>query len=659
MADSPSKDSPDVPGSDDATGSLFGDAPAAATYQVLARKYRPTRFEDLVGQEAMVRTLAAAFRTGRIAHAFMLTGVRGVGKTTTARLLARALNYQTDAAAGPSMSLDPPGVHCSAIMASSHPDVLELDAASRTGVADMRELLDGVRYAPVSARFKVYIIDEVHMLSTPAFNALLKTLEEPPAHVKFIFATTEIRRVPVTVLSRCQRFNLQRFTPETLASHLASVCEKEGASVDPAALALIARAAEGSARDGLSILDQAIVQGEAGKVTLEQVRDMLGLADRSRMLDLFDQVLNADHKSALAETSELIGAGADGPTLIKDLMDIVVEVSRAEALKADYRFAGPADWGDRIRAMADRVSAAQASRMWRLLLEGFADCARAPDPAIAAEMVVLRLAAVAALPTPEDAVRLLTRGDGPGHSSAHLSGEASGANASKSERPAPSGGGSAQTQLTSPAPTGGARVIQARLQSAEPEAQEGPWLQSLQDIMDELEARRQFDLLYDVSNFVRPSEVRYGVLRFAAAERAPADLLVRLKDWLETATGVEWEVSITASGAESDAELRKRRRLERIAEAERHPRVAEALKLFPGARVVSVEAPSNDAAELDEAAPAGASSISSDRVVRVDFEAKRRRPAVDPGSSPPSTVREPPPGSYVADPEEPDEDEDE
>ena len=279
---------------DDATFSMFGEeemgsAEAKAPYQVLARKYRPKLFSDLIGQEAMVRTLRNAFETGRIAHAFMLTGVRGVGKTTTARLLARAFNYEGADHDGPSLKLDPPGEHCKAIMESRHPDVLELDAASRTGVADMRDLLDGVRYSPQAARYKVYIIDEVHMLSTASFNALLKTLEEPPPHVKFIFATTEIRKVPVTVLSRCQRFDLKRLETAELAAHLAKIAAREGAKISEEGITLIARAAEGSVRDGLSILDQAIVQGlDGGEISGEAVRDMLGLGDRLRLLDVFE-----------------------------------------------------------------------------------------------------------------------------------------------------------------------------------------------------------------------------------------------------------------------------------------------------------------------------------------------------------------------------------
>src|SRR5579875_1290137 len=285
---------PDAPERDENTSEMFADAspppPAAAgAYVVLARKYRPQSFEDMIGQEAMVRTLRNAFSSGRIAHAFMLTGVRGVGKTTTARLLARALNYETDEVHQPSIDLSHEGRHCAAIIEGRHMDVLELDAASRTGVDDMREILDGVRYAPVSARNKIYVIDEVHMLSKGAFNALLKTLEEPPPHAKFIFATTEIRKVPGTILSRCQRFDLRRVEPEVLVQHLEKVAGREGALVDQEGLALIARAAEGSVRDSLSLLDQAIVQAERGQiVSADQVRDMLGLADRAQTIALFE-----------------------------------------------------------------------------------------------------------------------------------------------------------------------------------------------------------------------------------------------------------------------------------------------------------------------------------------------------------------------------------
>ncbi|MEZ6030184.1 MAG: DNA polymerase III subunit gamma/tau [Hyphomonadaceae bacterium] len=606
---------------DTLTASMFGDdvplgpAPGAA-YQVLARKYRPTRFEDLVGQEAMVRTLSNAFRTGRIAHAFMLTGVRGVGKTTTARLLARALNYETKDVHQPSMQLDPPGVHCAAIMASQHPDVLELDAASHTGVSDMRDLLDGARYAPVNARYKVYIIDEVHMLSTAAFNALLKTLEEPPPHVKFIFATTEIRKVPVTVLSRCQRFNLQRFSTEQLTDHLANICRQEGANVSAEALALIARAAEGSARDGLSILDQAIVQagGEGREVSAEQVRDMLGLADRSRVLDLMDRIIAGDHKAALEEAGALLEQGADAPVLIKDLMDVVVEISRAQALGDAYAFAGPPDWARRTQEMAGQLSPALSARMWRMLLQGFEDCARAPDPPAAAEMVVLRLAAAASLPSPEDAARLLAGGAAvpPPKSRPESRPDPRPEPRSEPRQPAPT----ASASSSSPGP---AKAIAPRLTPNE-EPHDGVKLASLREIVAELDARREIALKYEIERFVRPAEITWGHFRYTAAPNAPANLSQRIKDWLEDVSGVEWDVlQSNDGGPESVSERRRRMADEKLAAAAALPKIAEALRLFPGSKVLRVEdADAADAPDDLEDGPA------SPNVIHIDFGYRER-----------------------------------
>ncbi|MGZ8407302.1 MAG: DNA polymerase III subunit gamma/tau, partial [Caulobacteraceae bacterium] len=328
-------------------------APAAdehAAYQVLARKYRPRTFEDLIGQEAMVRTLKNAFATGRIAHAFMLTGVRGVGKTTTARLLARALNHHTDASDGPSIDLSEDGYHDRAIMDGRHIDVLELDAASHNGVSEMRDILDGVRYAPVEARYKVYVLDEVHMLSGSAFNALLKTLEEPPPHAKFIFATTEIRKVPVTILSRCQRFDLRRVEPDVLSAHLQKVAEAEGARIDADGLALIARAAEGSVRDGLSLLDQAIVQAEGGQiVSADVIRDMLGLADRARTIALFEQTVQGKAADALETFRELYGYGADPAQVMGDLLEHSHAASVAKTL-GPKALALPKDQASRLTA---------------------------------------------------------------------------------------------------------------------------------------------------------------------------------------------------------------------------------------------------------------------------------------------------------------------
>ncbi|MEM8617863.1 MAG: DNA polymerase III subunit gamma/tau, partial [Pseudomonadota bacterium] len=396
---------------DDATFSMFGDAemgtPKDEGYQVLARKYRPRLFGDLIGQEAMVRTLTNAFATNRVAHAFMLTGVRGVGKTTTARLLARALNYTATGHDMPSMDLDPPGDFCAAIMAGNHPDVLELDAASRTGVADMRDLLDGVRYSPVSARYKVYVIDEVHMLSTASFNALLKTLEEPPPHVKFIFATTEIRKVPITVLSRCQRFDLKRLDSGALAEHLGRIAKAEQANVSEEGLALIARAAEGSVRDGLSILDQAIVQALDGdQVTGSKVRDMLGLGDRLRLLDAFELAIKGEAKQAVEEVSDQVRGGADPLVILKDMLEIAADIATVQAAGEGYALPGPPDWTQRTHQLAAQLSPAQAQRNWQILLSGYRDTQTAPEAETALRMVVLRLVTAARLPSPEDAARL-------------------------------------------------------------------------------------------------------------------------------------------------------------------------------------------------------------------------------------------------------------
>ncbi|MEO0983058.1 MAG: DNA polymerase III subunit gamma/tau [Pseudomonadota bacterium] len=555
-------DTPDTE-RDDATFSMFGEAEMGAptgNYQVLARKYRPRVFEDLIGQEAMVRTLKNAFETGRIAHAFMLTGVRGVGKTTTARLLARGLNYRTDEIDGPSIALDPPGEHCQAIMESRHPDVLELDAASRTGVADMRELLDGVRYSPVSARYKVYIIDEVHMLSTAAFNALLKTLEEPPPHVKFVFATTEIRKVPVTVLSRCQRFDLKRLETAALAEHLARICAKEEAKVDEAGLGLIARAAEGSVRDALSILDQAIVQNAGeGAVSAEQVRDMLGLGDRSRLIDLFDKAVAGDAKSAAAETEAQIQDGADPMALLKDLLDIAADVATAQAAGPDYAPPGPTDWIERTRALAQRLTPAQASRYWQLLLSGYRDAQTAPEADTAARMVVIRLAAAAGLPGPEEAVALL----------------AGGAGAAGSAGPA------------APGPSSG-----------------GP--SSFQEIVALMDARREASLSLEAARSVRPVSCAPGRLVCDLAETAPPDLMRRIAQFLEEETGQAWSVERAEAGAvETLKERAARVRAEKIAAAAEHPDVKAALSLFPGAEIVEVrqEEPLEPSGAEDNVAP--------------------------------------------------------
>ena len=385
-----------------------GTVAAPGGYRVIARKYRPTTFAELYGQDAMVRTLSNAIKSGRLAHAFILTGVRGVGKTTTARLIARALNcIGPDGTGGP--TIEPCGVctHCVAISESRHVDVMEMDAASRTGVDDIREIIDGVRYAPVSAREKIYIIDEVHMLSKNAFNALLKTLEEPPEHVRFIFATTEIRKVPVTVLSRCQRFDLRRVEIPALIENLRMITEKEKVSVDDAAFGLIARAADGSVRDAQSLLEQALAHG-AGEVTEERVRDMLGLADRARMFDLFEAAMGGEIASALDIMREQYRLGADPIVILEDLLNLTHWLTRLK-LAPDAGDDMAIGETERVkgREFATKLSMPVLTRSWQILLKGLDESRRAPSPDAAAEMALVRLAFSAELPDPADLVKRL------------------------------------------------------------------------------------------------------------------------------------------------------------------------------------------------------------------------------------------------------------
>ena len=568
---------------DDATFSMFGEAemgsPKDAGYQVLARKYRPRLFSDLIGQEAMVRTLSNAFETGRVAHAFMLTGVRGVGKTTTARLLARALNYVREGQDAPSMKLDPPGDFCAAIMAGNHPDVLELDAASRTGVADMRELLDGVRYAPVSARYKVYIIDEVHMLSTASFNALLKTLEEPPPHVKFIFATTEIRKVPVTVLSRCQRFDLKRLESDALAQHLARIANKEEANVSEEGLALIARAAEGSVRDGLSILDQAIVQAlEGDQVTGNRVRDMLGLGDRLRLLDAFEFAIQGEAQQAVEEVAQQVHAGADPLTILKDMLEIAADIATVQAAGEDYLLPGPADWTRRTHDLAKLLTPAQAQRNWQILLSGYRDTQTAPEADTALRMVVLRLVTAARLPSPEEAARLLSTG-----------GASRPAGKPETAPDAPNGGPSSVVQLVVPSDSK---------------------MASFRDVLDHLDTRKEARLWGEARKYIRAENFKPGRLVCAVDPGAPRDLLRRLTDFLEYETDMDWDVLLSQSGVETQKEKETRERDEQLRDAAQHPDIAAALAALPGAEIVDVEnsAPLDPATLTDNVVPLKRSS---------------------------------------------------
>jgi len=551
------------PERDEATSDMFGGsapAEAAAAYTVIARKYRPRTFEDLIGQEAMVRTLTNAFASGRLAHAFMLTGVRGVGKTTTARLLARALNFESDTVHQPSLAdLASEGRHCRAILDGRHLDVLELDAASRSKVDEMRELLDGVRYAPAQARYKVYIIDEVHMLSTAAFNALLKTLEEPPPHAKFIFATTEIRKVPVTILSRCQRFDLRRVEPEVISASLAKIAEAEGFGVEAEALALIARAAEGSVRDAQSLLDQALAQAESGvAVDAASVRDMLGLADRTQTIELFEKAVRGEAGAAIEAFRAIYAFGADPITVMMDLLEHCHGASVAKTLGPES-LGLPKDQAGRLTAIGVALSAGSLSRLWQMLLKALGEARIAPDPAAAVEMSLIRVAFAADLPGPEEALKALRTEDSAG--GAAPSG--------------PSSGG------------GGARASLAPARQTHTAPMASP--QSFEDVARLINERRDIALRLDVEKFVRPISFRPGAIEFAPGHGAPANLAQRLSARLKEWTGQPWLVAAQGSGgAETLLERQTRALAEAHEQALAEPFVQAVLTTFPGAEILEV-----------------------------------------------------------------------
>ncbi|MDZ4371484.1 MAG: DNA polymerase III subunit gamma/tau [Phenylobacterium sp.] len=593
MGDEERDDSGLAPERDPNTPDMFG-APSAppvpamnqpaeesAAYTVIARKYRPRTFDDLYGQEAMVRTLRNAFATGRIAHAFMLTGVRGVGKTTTARLLARALNYETDSVHEPSLDLTVEGRHCRSIIEGRHMDVLELDAASRTGVNDIRELLDGVRYAPVEARYKVYIIDEVHMLSTGAFNALLKTLEEPPPHAKFIFATTEIRKVPVTILSRCQRFDLRRVEPEVLVKNLEMICENEGARVEAEGLMLIARAAEGSVRDGQSMLDQAIVQADPGQtVTAAEIRDMLGLADRAQTISLFEQAMRGEAGPAVETFRQLYGYGANPDQVMLDLLDHIHAASVAKAV-GPQALVLPKEQAMRLAAAGAALSAGTLSRMWQLTLKAYEEVRRAPDAAAAVDMALIRLAYAAELPGPEEALRALRNGELTGGGA---SGGSGGGSSSGGASPGGASPGGVQARQGGLATSAIARQTLPAT-GVEPAAA----LRSFADMLALIDRRRDIRLKLDVERFIRPISFRPGAIEYEPAPGAPPDLAQRLVGRLKEWTGERWLLSTQGGGgAESLWEKQKRQERETRAEIEKHPFVQSVMTAFPGAEIVSV-----------------------------------------------------------------------
>ncbi|NGO52000.1 DNA polymerase III subunit gamma/tau [Allomesorhizobium camelthorni] len=573
-----------------------GKAPGA--YRVLARKYRPSDFSGLIGQEPMVRTLTNAFSSGRIAQAWMLTGVRGVGKTTTARILARALNYKTAEIDQPSIELTTLGEHCKAIMDGRHVDVIEMDAASHTGIDDIRDIIEQVRYAPVSARYKVYIIDEVHMLSTQAFNGLLKTLEEPPPHVKFIFATTEIRKVPITILSRCQRFDLRRVDAGTLTANLRNIATLEQIEVDDDALAMIARAAEGSVRDAQSILDQAIAHG-AGRVTAEAVRSMLGLADRARIVDLFEHVMKGDAAAALNEFRAQYDTGADPVAVLTDLAEFNHLVTRLRFVPSAADDASLSEEErSRGREFAQALSVRVLSRSWQMLLKGIPEVQASNRPVSAAEMVLIRLAHASDLPTLDEALKSL--GDGPSPSvtaaprqplpSASPARPGNGANAvAQSRMPAGNGGGQTMRLVAAePAP--------AEVPKPEPVAEAAPppavQIKSLADLVALADTHRDMAFKVLVKRCVRLVKIEPGRLDVSLTGDAPktllGDLTVKLKAW----TGRNWLVSLSREeGGQTLAEQETSKRENAFQDARSDPAVAAILARFPGAKIIDVRIP--------------------------------------------------------------------
>jgi DNA polymerase-3 subunit gamma/tau len=572
----------------------------SGSYRVLARKYRPSTFDDLIGQDAMVRTVSNAFEAGRIPQAWILTGVRGVGKTTTARILARALNYELPdgSITGPTIKMPVLGVHCQAIMDSRHLDVIEMDAASHNGVDDVRAINDAVRYAPVSARYKVYILDEVHMLSGAAFNALLKTLEEPPAHAKFIFATTEIRKVPITVLSRCQRFDLRRVDAALLVAHLQGIAGKESITAEPEALALIARAAEGSVRDSLSLFDQAIAHA-AGPVRAEDVRGMLGLADRSRVIDLFEALMRADISRALQELRDQYDTGADPAMVLGDLAEFTHFVTRVKVVPAvaDDVSLTEAE-RTRGRAFAAKLSMRVLARTWQMLLKGIAEVEAAGRPIAAAEMVLVRIAYAADLPTPDEVIRSLgdsARGNG--------SGAAASAPASRADLPARSemprggggGGGGTRGPLASVAP-----LPEPVARGAEENAPARA-LSRFEDLIALAAEKRDVSLKSALERDVRLVRFEDGQLEIALEPSAAKMLVGELSKKLHAWTGRRWMVVVSAEpGAPSLRSQADERKTQLKSDARSDPLVQAVLTRFPGAEIVAVRPPAGAPGSADD-----------------------------------------------------------
>lgn len=572
---------------------------ASSPYLVLARKYRPRDFSTLVGQDAMVQTLGNAFAQNRIHHAFIMTGVRGVGKTTTARILARAFNYEDETGRHPSLDLEKEGVHCRAIIEGRHVDVVEMDAASNTGIGDIREIIDSVKYGPVSAPYKVYVIDEVHMLSTAAFNGLLKTLEEPPPYVKFIFATTEIRKVPITILSRCQRFDLRRIPAEIMSDYLEQILGKEGISFEPDALAMIVRAGEGSARDSLSLLDQAIAHGN-GTVSAATVKTMLGLGDRARIIDLFEDLMGGRIAEALTALRDLYDLGADPQTLLADLAEFTHLVTRIKVVPAAADDAAlTPDERTRGRDLAGRLPMRALTRAWQILFKGNEEVSRAGNGLQTAEMVLIRLAYAADLPSPDELINKLS-GQGV------LPSAAPSAPALPPRGPSgPSGGASAmrveavQVQAEpvmavsnpNPAPTAVAQPALATITS-------------YKDLIAIAAAKRDVLVKLALEGQMRPVSFEQGRIEVALSDGADPGMIATLSARLQTWTGQRWLVMVSTKAPEGltiRQEVEQKKQADTAA-AHDDPLVKAIIETFPGAKLVNVSV-REDAAALADLPP--------------------------------------------------------
>jgi DNA polymerase-3 subunit gamma/tau len=597
-----------------------GNLAGTPSYRVLARKYRPSSFADLIGQDAMVRTVSNAFETGRIPQAWILTGVRGVGKTTTARILARALNYELPdgSVKGPTIQMPVLGLQCQAIMESRHVDVIEMDAASHNGVDDVRQINEAVRYSPVSARYKVYILDEVHMFTPQAFNALLKTLEEPPPHVKFVFATTDIRKVPITILSRCQRFDLRRVDAALLVRHLETICAKEGISAEPGALALIARAAEGSVRDALSLMDQGIAHA-AGGVRAEDVRQMLGLADRTRIIDLFEALMRGDMAKALGELRDQYDSGADPAVVLSDLAEFTHFVTRVKVVPAvadDPSFAETER--TRGRAFATQLSMRVLSRTWQMLFKGLTEMKDAGKPLAAAEMVLVRIAYAADLPTPDEVIRDIQNGAGSAPPNGALAPQNGALAPPNGPLAPPSGAPRASAAPRFDPPRGApraslapAQLVTAQLPDVSALCAEGPptlAVAGFAELIALAAERRDLATKSALERDVRLVRFEEGKLEIALEPSARKTLVNDLSRKLSEWTGKRWMVVVSAETGAPTVQQQTAAQQNALEQGVRaDPLVKAVLARFPGAEIVGVrrrdEQPSGMPPEGDEPLP--------------------------------------------------------